>query len=70
MQGTSAAVCAVPTVLVGALHRLDSQMVGRPMADLYLTALLHRIWCSDRLVLWTWPRMMEKTRLVWRADGI
>ena len=38
------------------------------MRGYYLAHLLYNILQSDRLVLWTWGRMMKKTRLEWQGD--
>lgn len=34
----------------------------------YLPTLLILSWRSDRLVLWTWRRMLQRTRLEWGTD--
>ena len=39
------------------------------MLAFYLERLRHDLWQSDRAVLWTWRRMIHKTRLEWRRGG-
>jgi len=37
------------------------------LARQWLAAVLWGYWADSRLVLWTWRRMHERTRLEWTA---